>query len=367
MSEVCSVVDVSQFAEPGHSTDKCGFYSVSLLHHAAKPGVALHDTSDIVASWADDEYVKYDGADVSSNFNGMTMGILFNVLADAGLHYQVIGSTELALNVDHLTVASIRAWLALGYPVIVAVAENAVYDFDLAGSPYAWDTTGLFHVITITGIGDHNTLLCHDTASIAPNGVRPGPRKYNATSLQQGLISATAIVMPWLQRPPDGYDALQGGPMIPLGWSDDGTTLMPPDKSHKVTLGFREAILASTNWNAGNVPREDARGMPAQVEMHANTGPGTRQIFRDCMLVWTAQGGVKTSAAGDEIMACYATIAAQAAQIATLQAQLKAAQMPVVTTKIDTAGAVAALSVISTAANGIVATLPALNKALGVQ
>jgi hypothetical protein len=209
MSEVCSVVDTSQF-EPGKSVDACGFYSVSLLHHAGRPGQAPTGNASDVAAWADAEYTAYDGPDVFANNNGMTMGILFNVLGDAGLHYQVIGSTEIGLHTEHLTADYVRAWLKLGYPVVLAVAEDNVFDLDLGDKPYAWDTSGFYHVITATGI-DGSALLCHDTASIAPDGVRAGPRRYDAARLQAGMISATAVVMPWLDRPADGFDPMTQG------------------------------------------------------------------------------------------------------------------------------------------------------------
>src|SRR5450631_1849461 len=127
MTEVCSVVDVSQFAEVGTSLDKCGFYSVSLLFHASKPGQAPPFNGSDVASWADGEYGAYDGADVTSNANGMTMATLEAVLHDAGLHYQVIGSNELNWHPERMTAEYIRAWLRLKFPVILAVAESAVW------------------------------------------------------------------------------------------------------------------------------------------------------------------------------------------------------------------------------------------------
>jgi len=94
---------------------------------------------------------------------------------------------------------------------------------------------------------------------------------------------------------------------VPTGWSDVNGTLTPPDKKFHVVHGFRELILNSNTWDAGNVPRENEQAV-AQVELHANTGAGSRQIFRDCMTVWTSAHGVHFSAAGDEIMACYKRI-----------------------------------------------------------
>lgn len=141
---------------------------------------------------------------------------------------------------------------------------------------------------------------------------------------------------------------------IPLGWHDDGATLTAPN-GHKVVRGFRDYVLGH-QWDPGNVPLEDEQGV-SQVELHAATGPGTRQLFRDLMLIWTAKNGVKTSAAGAEIAACYQQIAA-----------LKAAQgTPTVPANIDVSKAIAALTVINTASAAVTSTIPALKAALGVQ
>jgi len=362
MTEVCSVIDVDQF-RAGASVDKCGFYAIASLKYAGKPGQSPMGTASQVAGWADAEYSKYDGPDAFSNNNGMTVSMEYSVINDAGLHYQGIGATETSFHTDRLTADYVRAWLKLGYPVIIAVAEDNVYDLDLGAKPYAWNTAGLFHIIVATGRASDNNLLCNDTASIDSNGVRKGPRRYDAAKLASGMISATAVVIPWLQRPQPDFDPMTGGNMgIPQGWSDDGATLLPPDKSHKVVHGFRDTILHAATWDAGNLPREDEQGV-AQVELHAATGPGTRQIFRDTMMIWTAKNGVHTSAAGDEIKACYDRIAAQALQIAALQSQLKAAQP----STIDIQSAVAALTVLTTANAGISGATDALKKALGVQ
>ena len=355
MTEVCAVVDVSQFSA-GHSAEKCGFYAISLLKYAGLPGSQTIGSPAQVEAWADTEYVAYDGPDVSSNDRGMTMAFLEDVLDDASLHYQVIGSTETGLTTNHLTPDYVRAWLRLGYPVILAVAESSVYDLDLGGCPYAWDTSNYFHIILATG-ADGSALLCHDTASIGPAGVRPGPRRYDAGRLT--MISATAVVMPWLRRPVAGYDPIaSGGVMIPAGWHDDGTTLTAPN-NHRLTQGFRQWVLNQQNFDAGNQPQEEVQAV-SQVELHNPAVAGTRQILRDQMLVWTPAHGVHTSAAGMEIKACYD-------QIAALKAQLKAAQTPVAPSKVDVTGATAALQTIANGNASVEKGVAALHTALGVQ
>lgn len=377
--EVCSVVDVSQF-EPGKTVDACGFYSVSLLFHAGKTGQATPFNASDVALWADGEYTKYDGPDVASNGSGMDMATLLAVLHDAGLHYQVIGSDELSYHTERLTAAYLRAWLNLKFPLILAVAESSVYDLDLQGSPYAWDTSGLYHIIVATGI-DGTAILCHDTASIAPDGVRPGPRRYDAAKLEAGLTSATAVVMSWLQRPQGDFDPIaSGGIMAPSGWRDDGKTLTAPN-GIPVKAGFRDHVLNYPGgWDATNWPMAAEQSL-SETELAIHSGAGSRQIFRTVMLVWYADRGVVAAWTGAELFAWIQQSLAQAtkiaayegliktcdAQIITLQAQLKAAQTPVGPSTIDVPGAIAAAGRIAGSLGVIEKDAVVLKAALGIQ
>src|SRR5258708_40146865 len=95
-------------------------------------------------------------------------------------------------------------------------AETGMYDIGLGDIvPYAWTPTGN-HCIVVSGVDANGNFLVHDCASIAPSGVRPGPRTYDASKLQ--IVSATAVIPPW-----------KGVAMIPTGWHDDGQTLTAPN------------------------------------------------------------------------------------------------------------------------------------------
>lgn len=108
---------------------------------------------------------------------------------------------------------------------------------------------------------------------------------------------------------------------VPQGWSDNGTTLVSPN-GHKAVKGFRQHILDAENWDQNDQLLEEEQQVP-QVELHTSRGAGARQLTVGHMLVWTQEMGVKESACGAEIQACYNKLAAYEKQIAGLQSQLK--------------------------------------------
>lgn len=197
--EVASYVNESQF-EPGESAYECGFFAVALNHYAGKPGEKPTGTGEEIDQWSDIWYAHCDGLDTSKNTNGMTLWQLYYVLSRAGLHYQGY------VPFDKNTVKDwVRAWVKLGYPVIIAVDEKTVFDVELGDkAPYAWKPTGS-HIITVSGL-DKEHFLVRDPASIAPSGVRPGPRIVDGNKL--GIISATAVRLPWLPEMLPGFNPL---------------------------------------------------------------------------------------------------------------------------------------------------------------
>jgi hypothetical protein len=108
---------------------------------------------------------------------------------------------------------------------------------------------------------------------------------------------------------------------VPEGWSDNGTKLVAQN-GHFFVKGFRDHILNAPNWDPGDVPLEEEQQVN-QVEVHTSRGAGTRQLTRLNLLVYTDQMGVKESAAGQEIAACYNLIASLRKQISDLQTQIK--------------------------------------------
>jgi hypothetical protein len=202
---VANYLDVDQF-EPGETTMACGPFAVALAKNGVKVAQSLTATPEQIDQYADQLYTKYVGPNTSADQMGIGMQQLFEMLQDAGLHYQVVGSTEINFHPEHMIYDYAVAWLKLGYPLIVSVAESSVYDLDLGGSPYSWDTKGYYHIISIVGLANDGNYLCHDTASIDKNGVRKGPRRYDRNKMQ--FTSITAVVLPWLPRPAPGYDPL---------------------------------------------------------------------------------------------------------------------------------------------------------------
>lgn len=107
---------------------------------------------------------------------------------------------------------------------------------------------------------------------------------------------------------------------IPQGWRDDGTRLIAPNK-HYLVKGFRDHVLNDDQWQADDQPLEEEQRV-SRVELHTDRGAGTRQLTDGHLLVWTQAMGVKESACGQEIAACYNLAEAQKQQIAGLKAQI---------------------------------------------
>jgi hypothetical protein len=285
MSEVVALNQADQFVG-AHTAYACGFFAVMMCTSMAPPGQVPTKSSDKISSDALDAYARYNGDASASNSAGMSLPQLYSLLHDVGLHYQ-----GTVLDMEH-----IRAWLRSGFPVIVAVAETSVHDLDLGDRvPYPWNPSGN-HVIVLTGL-DGDAVLARDSANIVPpNSLRPGPRRYDAQLLANGLVSATAIVPPWRPRPDGDIDPKKGIPMpdphlhLPAGWSDDGKTLYAPDKKFPVVLGFRIHVLTFPGgWEADNWPIEAEQHMSQLEYSNAGLGAGQQQVFRKCVLEYLPQ------------------------------------------------------------------------------
>ena len=198
--EVADFHDTSQF-ESGKSAYECVAYSVSLCKFAGEPGSGATGTILQASNLAQYWYGKLEGSNDASNENGMTLVAEHTMLTGIGVHWH---DAPITGNNAH-DLEYVKAWLSLGYPVTICGAETGMFDMDLGDRvPYNWTPQG-YHCIVAAGVDASGNLLVHDTANVDANGVvRAGPRIYDAGKLE--LISATAIVLPWLPRPAADFD-----------------------------------------------------------------------------------------------------------------------------------------------------------------
>jgi len=191
--EVADFWDVNQF-QSGRSAFECCAYAASLCKYCGEPGHGPSGTVLEASNQAQYFYGLEEGSNLASNTNGMSLQALYNMLQ----------GMRLSSHVSPPTLQYVKAWLGVGYPVLICGAETGMYDIGLGDVvPYSWEPTGN-HCIVASGIAPDGNLLVHDTANIGPTGVRPGPRIYDAAKLQ--LVSATAIAVPWLPALPGDYD-----------------------------------------------------------------------------------------------------------------------------------------------------------------
>lgn len=311
--EVATFLDVNQF-QPGRTQFACGFFACALVKAMAPPGKAAEQNAQEMIAEAEGWYAQYDGSYAATNMDGMSLPQLYALLAQIGLHY-------VTASLDSET---LRAWLQLGYPIIVAGAESCFCDMALGGTvPYPWHPAGN-HIIVLTGVTLEGNFLARDPANVSdlydPRSLRPGPRIYDAAKMQ--LVSATVVVPAWLPTPPADFDPRKklATPAIPAGWQDDGLTLTAPN-GHRVVRGFREFVLARA-WHPENEPLQEEQGRTPLEESNPSLGGGTQQVFNWTMLEWTPARGVFVAWIGQELLRLRADNKALAAQVITLQATI---------------------------------------------
>ncbi len=311
--EIASFLNVNQF-QPGRTQFACGFFACAVVKSMSPVGQHPTQTAQEMIAEAEQWYAQFDGDNSTRNMDGMSLQQLYDLLAQIGLRYRAS-----ATNSDIL-----RAWLRLGYPVIVACAESSIHDLALGDAiPYPWHPSGN-HIITLTGIAPGDNFLVRDTANVTdlynPDSLRPGPRRYDAAALQ--LVSATVIIPAWLPVPPDNFDPLKETfvPLVPPGWHDDGATLTAPN-GHRIVRGFREYVLAN-HWHPANMPLQEELGHNPLEESNPALGAGTQQVFNWTALEWTPARGVFVAWIGQELLRLRADKAALQTQIATLETQI---------------------------------------------
>src|SRR5579859_7743314 len=209
--EICDFVNESQF-EGGETAYACVAFSAALVKYAGKPGTGPTGTGEQVDQLADYWYGKEEGSYAASNTNGMSLDAEYMLLRGMGLRFYPLPITPLSSKMADIV--ALRAWLRLGFPVLICGAESGMLDLDLGGVvPYSWPPSGN-HCIVACGIAPDGNLLVRDAASIGASGVRPGPRRYDVSKLQ--LVSGTAIQVPWLPAVPVGFDPTKEDSVIPL-------------------------------------------------------------------------------------------------------------------------------------------------------
>jgi hypothetical protein len=237
--EVADFADVSQM-EPGESEFACGFFSVSECKFAGEAGKGPKGSPEDVDHWADSQGGATTG--------GVSIDDMHNLLHAAGLHYC---DTDISPNTQQShDIATIKAALQRGYPVVATVAETSVFDLDLNGNPYApnW-TPGGNHVFVYTGVASDGNLLVHDNAAIRGGifgKIAPQPRHYRASSLENHW--ASIVQLPWLP-PIESSD--------PLSWKGKPQVTQPTTPQQPPTLpgGWHTAdqeAIAKAEWNSTN-------------------------------------------------------------------------------------------------------------------
>lgn len=309
--EVGEFLNVDQF-QPAKSEFECGFFAVATVDAMGSPGTVPTQSVGQVIAEAEGWYAQYDGSDAPSNVMGMTEQQLYDLLTQIELHYRA----------TVLDAATLRAYIRLGFPVIVAVPENSVYDLGLGDHvPYPWTPTGS-HIIVLTGIApDGVNFLVRDSANCTnlfdPNSLRPGPRTYDAGKLQ--FISATVVSRRGMPTPPATPTGGQSMSQVPNGWQDDGTALTAPN-SVKVIQGFREEILNFPGgWNPNNYPLDDSTWLNPLEQSNPALGQGSQQVFRYTVLEYTSANGVFVAWVGQEFLKYKALLAAEQAATSKLQ------------------------------------------------
>lgn len=258
MAEIVSAFDVNQFGV-GQSQYKCGPYAVYLCSAFGPPGQPPLYNPSWVASMADTWYEKNIGPNTTADQVGVTNDQLYQCIRDSGHAYQVIKQSD------------IPAAIGGGCPVIIGISENSVHDMGAGRNPYGWNTAGLFHIISITGmLAGH--YLVRDTANNLP-----GPRMYDASKLiltsatvffpswykQQSQVTSTADSTLWRSYNPN--IPLNPGSAIYKSWVAmrvNGKEPGPPVTSEFSEQGrTKQQFTASlAMWDGKNVIWYDARG-----------------------------------------------------------------------------------------------------------
>jgi hypothetical protein len=108
----------------------------------------------------------------------------------------------------------------------------------------------------------------------------------------------------------------RGAGNIPQGWTyDESAQILTAKNGVRVVKGFCQFILNAASWDGDNVPQEEEYRADPAILHGPSVGAGSRQVFRDGFLWWTAANGVIWERwLGLELDAAYKQIAALATQ-----------------------------------------------------
>lgn len=204
-TEMAHFEDVDQFV-PGRTQFACGYFAARQVWASVPAGQGLTKSPGDITALALADYARFDGDNGPSNEEGMSLQQLYDELKQLGLLYR-------SVPVDSQSVAHIRGYLALRWPVIVALAESSVLDKQLGACPYPWPPR-FNHIITLTGQGPQALeVLVRDTANVDSRWVlRAGPRLYDMSVM--AFVSITAVHMPYsIDGPVDSHPI--ANPVLP--------------------------------------------------------------------------------------------------------------------------------------------------------
>ena len=195
--------------EPGETQDACGPWSVSELHYAGLPGHGPRGTAEQVDEWADMEYIRWIGPNVSSDQGGSSIDNMHQFLKDAGLHWwDITGINPQSKQSDDI--ARLHRATGAGYPVLVTVNEQSVHRRD-GSNPYPWQPAlgPVNHIFTVVGHTHDGYLLVDDELNQGDNW----PDQYSEASIECHWACTVRVmgpdtVLPWL-KPIPGEDPLQ--------------------------------------------------------------------------------------------------------------------------------------------------------------
>ncbi len=123
----------------------------------------------------------------------------------------------------------------------------------------------------------------------------------------------------WAARLLEG-EVWVGTMMIPVGWKDDGKTLVAPN-GVPVVRRFRDYILAH-GWLAGNYPLKPEAALDSIEPGNASIGAGSRQDFRLSSLGYTTTRGVYVIWVGQDLVALESQLAAANSHVTALEQQI---------------------------------------------